>query len=413
MKIRPEILDHWPEVSAYLPAGFDVEATARSRGAFTRAREIKDAETLLRLALAYGGLGMSLRETCAWAEAGEIASLRDPSLLNRLCKAAPWLGDIVAALIAERANGPAGRWAGYRLRALDATSICQPGADRTTWRLHVGYDLATGQVDQLELTDLHGAENLQRLTYRPGDIVLADRCYTRPRDLRPVNDAGADFIVRTGWNSLRLLQPNGEPFDLFAALAAQAEQEGEVQVRIHEGNTEDPLPKPLMLRLVIRRKDPEQAQAEQKRLLKDAKKRGKQPDPRSLEAAKYILLLTSLPAAVFPPTDILALYRFRWQIELAFKRFKSLAGLDQLPAKNPELARAWIYARLIVALIAERIAGQVPDSSPSGHDNASRKPIALAPHENSTGYHSRSHPRTALAVGDCSQPLHQNPPSPL
>jgi hypothetical protein len=50
-----------------------------------------------------------------------------------------------------------------------------------------------------------------------------------------VIDAGADFIVRTGWNSLRLLQANGEPFDLFAALAALAEQESEVQVRIHEG----------------------------------------------------------------------------------------------------------------------------------------------------------------------------------
>jgi len=413
MKIRPEILDHWPEVSAHLPASFDVEATARLRGAFTRAREIKDAETLLRLALAYGGLGMSLRETCAWAEAGEIASLRDPSLLNRLCKAAPWLGDIVAALIAERTNEPAGRWAGYRLRALDGTSICQPGADRTTWRLHVGYDLATGQVDQLELTDGHGAENLQRLTYRPGDIVLADRCYARPRDLRPVIDAGADFIVRTGWNSLRLLQPNGEPFDLFAALAAQAGQESEVQVRIHEGLAEASPPEPLILRLVIRRKDPEQAQAEQKRLLKDAKKRGKQPDPRSLEAAKYILLLTSLPAAAFTPADILALYRFRWQIELAFKRFKSLAGLDMLPAKKPELARAWIYARLIVAIIAEQIAGQVPDSSPSGHGNASRKPFALASHEDNLGYHSRSHPRTTPVVERCLQPLHQNPPPPL
>src|ERR1700682_2476320 len=108
-----------------------------------------------------------------------------------------------------RRGGRAGRWAGYRLRALDGTSICQPGADRTTWRLHVGYDLATGQVDQLELTDLHGAENLQRLTYRPGDIVMADRYYARPRDLRPVIDAGAHFIVRTGWNSLRLLQPHG------------------------------------------------------------------------------------------------------------------------------------------------------------------------------------------------------------
>src|SRR4030081_753544 len=152
---------------------------------------------------------MSLRETCAGPEAGGIVSLSDPSLLERLCKAAPWLGDIDAALIAEQAKGPTGRWAGYRLRALDGTSICEPGADRTTWRLHVGYDLATGQVDQLELTDVHGAENLQRLSYRPGDIVLGDRYYARPRDLRPVIEAGADFIVRTGWDSLGLLSGMG------------------------------------------------------------------------------------------------------------------------------------------------------------------------------------------------------------
>src|SRR5712671_4899028 len=411
MKIRPEILDHWPEVSARFPAGFDLEATARLRGAFTRAREIKNAETLLRLALAYGGLGMSLRETCAWAEAGGIVSLSDPSLLDRLCKAAPWLGDIVAALIAEQAKVPAGRWAGYRLRALDGTSICEPGADRTTWRLHVGYDLATGQVDQLELTDGRGAENLQRLTYRPGDVVLGDRCYARPRDLRPVLDAGANFIVRTGWNSLRLLQPDGKPFDLFAALAAQIGQEGEVQVRVDEG-TELPPSEALLLRLVIRRKAPEQAEAERMRLLRDAKKRGKKPDPRSLEAANYILLLTSLPADVFPPADILVLYRFRWQIELAFKRFKSLAGLDMLPAKKPELARAWIYARLIVAIIAEQIAGQVPDSSPSGLGNTTRKPIALASHEDSLGHHSRRHSGTT-PMADGLQPLHPNPSSPL
>ncbi len=412
MKIRPEILDHWPEVSARFPAGLDLEATARLRGAFTRAREIKNAETLLRLALAYGGLGMSLRETCAWAEAGGIVSLSDPSLLDRLCKAAPWLGDIVAALIAEQAKVPAGRWAGHRLRALDGTSICQPGADRTTWRLHVGYDLATGQVDQLELTDVHGAENLQRLSYAPGDIALSDRYYARPRDLRPVIDAGADFIVRTGWNSLRLLQPNGEPFDLFAALAAQAEQESEMQVRIHEGVTGAAPPQPLILRLVIRRKDPDQAQAEQKRLIKDAKKRAKQPDPRSLEAAKYILLLTSLPVATFPPADILTLYRFRWQIELAFKRFKSLAGLDMLPAKKPELARAWIYARLIVAIIAEQIAGQVPESSPSGHGKTGRKPIALASHENCPRQHPRCRSRAA-AMADRSQLLRPNSSSSL
>jgi hypothetical protein len=377
MVIRPDILDGWPEVQAHLPADFDLDRTARARGAFARARQIKDAVTLLRLALAYGGCGMSLRETCAWAEAAGLASLSDPSLIERLCKASPWLGDIVAALLCEQMRITAGQWSGYRLRALDATSICEPGADRTTWRLHVGYDLASGQVDQIELTDGRGAESLRRLSYQPNEIVLADRCYARPRDLRPVIEDGAHFIVRTGWNSLRLLQPDGTAFDLFAALAAQTVEQGETLVRVEEGVD---VPEPLILRLVIRRKSPEQAEAERQRLLKDAKKRGKTPDPRSLQAAQYILLLTSLPATAFPAADVLALYRFRWQLELAFKRMKSLAGLDELAAKKPALARAWIYARLIAFLIAERSAGQVPDSFPSGPRKADCQPITLASH---------------------------------
>jgi hypothetical protein len=402
MMIRPETLNEWWQVRRHLPESFDLEATARARGALTRARQIKDAETLLRLALAYGACGMSLRETCAWAEAAGLASLANPSLLERLEKAAPWLGDIVAALIAEQAKMPVGRWAGHRLRALDATSICQPGADRTTWRLHVGYDLASGQVDQVTLTDGQGAENLQRLDYRGGDIVLGDRCYARPRDLRPVIEAGADFIVRSGWNSLRLLKPDGRPFDLFATLSAQVPQEGEVKIRVEEGTA---AVEPLILRLLIRRKSPEQAQAEQLRLLKEAKKRGKKPDPRSLEAAKYILLLSSLPVETFPTADVLALYRFRWQIELAFKRMKSLAGLDELTAKKPELAKAWIYARLIAFLIAEQSAGQVPDSSPSALDKARRKPITMAAHKNGPRRSPRQHSRT-LPVADHPQRLH-------
>ena len=49
--------------------------------------------------------------------------------------------------------------------------------------------------------------------------------------------------------------------------------------------------------------------------------------------------------------DVLALYRLRWQIELAFKRLKSLAGLDLLPARSAALGRAWIAAKLIIATL--------------------------------------------------------------
>jgi hypothetical protein len=408
MTNRSTLLDHWSEVRERLPKSFDLEARARASGAFQRARGVRSAADLLWLALAYAACGMSLREACAWAEVAGIASLSGPSLLERLVKARRWLGELVGAVIAERAEMPARRWAGYRLRALDGTSICHPGADRTSWRLHVGYDLATGEVDQLELTDGHGAESLQRLAYRPGEIVLADRYYAKPRDLRPVIAAGADLVVRTGWNSLRLLHPDGSPFDLFATLAAQSEEEGEVRVRIHEG---EPQAEPLILRLLIRRKEPRHAEAEQKRLLKEAKKRGREPDPRSLEAAKYVLLLTSLPRGTFAASDLLALYRFRWQIELAFKRMKSLAGLKALPAKNPDLARSWIYAKLLAFLIAERIAGQVPDSPPCGSGNpcgpgkAGSQPVTVAPHQNGLGQHSRRHPGPlALAARSSRSP---------
>ena len=43
---------------------------------------------------------------------------------------------------------------------------------------------------------------------------------------------------------------------------------------------------------------------------------------------------------------------------------KSLAGLDELPAKAPELARAWIYARLIAFLIAEQECRASPRTLP-------------------------------------------------
>jgi len=157
------------------------------------------------------------------------------------------------------------------------------------------------------------------------------------------------------------------------------------------------------------RPDPERARDVARH---NARKDQHDVDPRTLRAAGYMILITSLDAIAFPPQLLVRLYRVRWQIELAFKRFKSLAGLDMLPAKKPELARAWIYARLIVAIIAEQIAGQVPDSSPSGLDNTNDNPIALASRENRPGYDLRRHSWTP-PVADHLPPLHQNPSSPL
>src|ERR1700684_950112 len=115
MVIRPDLDEFMVEVRQHLPPGFDCEVTARVRGAFTRAREVKSATALFRLALAFGGCGMSLRETCAWAAAAGLADLADTSLLERLCKAAPWLGDVVAGLIDRQAEKAGGGGGGHRV----------------------------------------------------------------------------------------------------------------------------------------------------------------------------------------------------------------------------------------------------------------------------------------------------------
>ena len=234
--------------------------------------------------------------------------------------------------------------------------------------------MASGQVDQLELTDEHGAESLTRFRFAANDIGLVDRGYARYRDLRELMDVGAHPLMRMGWECARLAQARRQAIRDVRGVGQAEELEGEVRVAVQPGAKLAAAP-PLILRLVMRRKTSQEAEEAQKRLRKEAGKRGKKPDPRSLEAAKYILILTSLPRRLFPTRDVLSLYRLRWQFELAFKRFKSLAGLSRLPAKNPDLARAWIYARLIAALMAERLAGNVPTLPlwiPQGRRYASR-----------------------------------------
>jgi IS4 transposase len=60
----------------------------------------------------------------------------------------------------------------------------------------------------------------------------------------------------------------------------------------------------------------------------------------------------------------MAAYRLRWQIELAFKRLKTLLHIDRLPAREPRLAKAWLSAHLIAALLIEDITPQLRDPSP-------------------------------------------------
>lgn len=64
--------DNWSAILAHIGKPEELDTSARNAGALTRRREIRDAATLLRLGLAYGPGGMSLREVTAWANKGYV-----------------------------------------------------------------------------------------------------------------------------------------------------------------------------------------------------------------------------------------------------------------------------------------------------------------------------------------------------
>jgi len=64
----------------------------------------------------------------------------------------------------------------------------------------------------------------------------------------------------------------------------------------------------------------------------------------------------------------MALYRLRWQIELLFKRLKSLLHLDTLPSRQGPTAKSWMLARLIAAALAQRLVQPSGPLSPWGYE---------------------------------------------
>lgn len=381
MEARESLEHEWPYLLSFLPPEEALEATARACGAIQRLRAVGKASTLLRLALVYGFCGFSLRQTAAWAEAAEVASLSDVALLKRFRKTADWLGHLLGVKLAERVTPVPVR--GCRLRLVDATTVSAPGSKGTDWRVHLDYDLAALAISEIQLTQVDGGESLFRFDFDPGELVVADRGYAHRPGLVHVVEAGAQFIVRLNWSSVPLQQPGGEEFGLLPALRNLPEAQAAAFDLEIAPNPREHLPA-VPVRLIAVRKSEEAAAEARKKALREAARKGHKLQPETVELAGYVLVLTSTTASEFSPEEILEIYRFRWQIELVFKRLKSLLLFDELPARDPELSRTFLFSKLLAALLLEELTQNYLAFSPWGYRlRASTTPFSVAHPEGS------------------------------
>src|SRR5579883_1900719 len=311
----------WGRIVGWLGGAQALERSARTHGAFKQARAIKNAVDMLRLVLAYCLGDHGLRLTTAWAASMGLADISAPALLYRLRECGDWLSWLIERTL-DAAAPAASR--GRLIRIIDGTSVAKAGrrAKRQSalWRIHSAFDLPAERFSFFELTDERDGETLDRIPVVAGEIRLADRAYLQPDRIAKVLAAGGDVVVRGKWKGARWRDENGHVVDLVGLL---------------------------------------------RKARSDAQREGYTLSKATLEAADWVIIVTSLSPKEFSTEDILALYRLRWRIELAFKRLKSVIGLKGPPGYDARSARSYILAHLLMILLLEPSVDELEDSPPA------------------------------------------------
>jgi Transposase DDE domain len=320
---------------------------AREFKAFVRAKKVRTPEQLLRMVFLYCGLDKPLREvagTCTVL----YESITDQAVAERLRACGPWVQAMLRRMLPLSSVNTLP--AGLRFVVIDASSIQAPGATGTDHRLHIAMDLLSLQFIEILVTDVHTGETLKHFTLRRGDVAVTDRGYAQCQGMSEAIKQGAERIVRLNPFSVVLYDAVGAPLELCAALKRQhtdtirtlavtlrsASGQHEVRGWVHA------------YRLTAEQANRARHKCRQRQ------KKGP-PNAQSLFLAGWVLVFTTLSLTVLSAQTIMALYRCRWQVEIAIKRWKSVLDVDALRAKaTSPLAEVWLHGKLLYALMLER-----------------------------------------------------------
>jgi len=352
--------EDWAVLMSLFPKGWDRQA--KETGAMERQSGIKIPETLLRLFLLHVARGYSLRETAVRAKESGLATISDVGLLKRLRRSEDWLHWLCAQLVSENGVRMPQQKGQGTIRIVDGTIIKEPGKTGSQWRILYSMRLPDLRCDYFDLTATTGAgtgESFARLPVAKHDLILGDAGYGTAAGIKWVVSNGGDVLVRINSQTLPLQQKRGGSFNLLSHLQTlkTAGAVGEWRVRLPDTAIEG--------RVCALRKSEEAIQQAHRRIERRASKKQTKTKPETLEHAKYVTVFTT--DRTTPADTILEWYRVRWQIELTFKRLKSLARLGHLPKYDDQSSRAWLYGKLFVALLTQKLVRIGRELSPWGY----------------------------------------------
>ena len=358
--------ENWQVVLSLFPSNW--KQLAKETGAMIRKfRNFSSEDAVLRTLLIHIAQGYSLRETVVKAKAAGIAEVSDVALLKRLRSSEAWLKALCEQLFKEREVVRLRNDSPIKMRLVDASNVKEPGKTGSLWRIHYSLTLPDLGCDYFKLTPTQGektAESYQQFPVDEGDCIIGDRGYSTVSGVEYLTDLKAFVLMRVNTGSLKFFTKTGRAMSLLSKVqqltTAHHTKEWPVWLKKQGGQL-------MAGRICAIRKSEHAIEKALKRLQQEASKKQRVSKPETQEYAKYVIVFTTLPKKEFSARSVLEWYRLRRQIELIFKRLKSLAGLGHLPKYDEASSRAWLYGKLLVGLLVEKLMIQASAISPWGY----------------------------------------------
>jgi hypothetical protein len=340
-----------PSIAQLLPVlGKDYERKCIELGIIQCAREIKTPADLMMLCLFHLLNGVSLIAVSTVAFALKTGDFSDVAFMKKFARCGEWFKQISAGLLrGGLISYPKPAYLeGRRVLAVDASDVVEKGRSGETYRLHYAIDLHTMTSDTFKITKEQTGETLGNFTFRRGDLVIADRAYGTVKGMNHCRNCGAEYILRLRTNGFAVYDEKGNQLDIadrFAGLKSGESSEAAVFAVLPDKTR-------IPVRICVKRKDKAGCEKSRKRLDRRASRKGNRLREETVLFNEYIVVITSLPNTV-SPDEVLETYRWRWQVEIHFKRLKSILDFGDLPKKNPAASEAWLNGKIMVALLIE------------------------------------------------------------
>lgn len=356
--------EDWNLLKSFFPSNW--EKLAEECKVLKNLRKDKLTENFLRILLIHIGCGYSLRETVVRAKRANLADISDVALMKRLKKSQQWLRLMCAELFEEQgillSNNN-----NFKVRLFDATNVKEPGKTGSLWRIHYSFTVPSLFCDFFKITETKGkgtGESFFQYSIKKNDYIIADRGYSTASGIHHIVAKKAFVTVRVNTASLLMNNLNKEKFPLLENVQTIVKT-GEIKswdVLIPGGKN-----KYTKGRICAIRKTEEAIKIALVKIKREANKHSRKTKPETLEYAKYIIVFTNFPENEFSAAEIMEWYRVRWQVELGFKRLKSLAQLGHLPKYDDDSSKAWLYGKLFIALLINKLIQHATSISPWGY----------------------------------------------